>query len=157
MAQPEQHPSIERLSYLLGTWQGEGRGKYPTIEAFTYVETVTFEHFGKPFVAYSQRTRGPDGPLHAESGYLRPIDDGTIELVNAQPTGVAEIYTGSQVGQRLELASVWVGLSPTAKRVDQVARVIDVVDDVMYNQLSMASVGQPLQWHLGAELHRLSV
>ena len=116
MAPPKRHPSIERLSYLLGTWQGEGRGEYPTIEPFTYVETVTFEHFGKPFVAYSQRTRGPDGPLHAESGYLRPIDDGTIELVNAQPTGVAEIYTGSQVGQRLELASVWVGLSPTAKR-----------------------------------------
>ena len=152
---PESHPDIERLRFLLGTWRGNGQGDYPTIEGFTYEETVVFEHFGKPFVAYTQRTRGPDGPLHAEAGYIRPIQDGSLELVIAQPTGVAEIYTGSQDRERLEFESAWIGLSPTAKQVNRVGRVIEVVDGRMRNELSMASVGQEFQWHLGAELHRI--
>ena len=146
------HPEIERLAFLLGTWTGEGRGEYPTIEPFEYQETVTFEHFGKPFVAYSQRTKGPEGPLHTESGYFRPVADDRLELVMAQPTGVAEIHTGTQTGQRIELESRWVGLSPTAKRVDRVGRTIEVTDGTMRNELRMASVGQEYQWHLGAEL-----
>jgi hypothetical protein len=149
---PPVHPDIEPIAFLLGTWSGSGRGEYPTIEPFTYVETVTFEHFGKPFVAYTQRTRGDAGPLHAESGYIRVVDDGSVEMTIAQPTGVAEIYSGTLAGTRLEFASAWIGRTPTAKRVDRVGRVLEVTDGVMRNELHMASVGQDYQWHLGAEL-----
>jgi hypothetical protein len=85
---------------LLGTWEGSGTGEYPTIDDFSYAESITFTHVGKPFVAYTQRTRNPDSglPMHAESGYLRVPLPGSIEIVMAQPTGLAEIYEGAVVG-----------------------------------------------------------
>jgi hypothetical protein len=150
------HPAIEPIAFLLGTWHGSGNGDYPTIEPFIYEETVTFEHFGKPFVAYSQRTRGADGsPLHTETGYIRPTDDGTLELVISQPSGITEIHTGTRNNSRLEFTSITVSLTPTAKQIDRVGRVIEVVDDIMTNELMMSAVEEPYQWHLGASLKRV--
>ncbi len=47
-----------------------------------------------------QRTRHPEtsAPMHAETGYLRVPRPGSIEIVMAQPTGLAEIYEGAVVG-----------------------------------------------------------
>lgn len=150
------HPATEPIAFLLGTWHGSGRGDYPTIEPFVYEETVTFEQFGKPFIAYTQRTRGADGaPLHAETGYIRVTEDGALELVISQPSGITEIHTGTRDGSRLEFTSISVSLSPSAKQVDRVGRVIEVVDDVMTNELTMSAVGEPYQWHLGAELKKI--
>jgi hypothetical protein len=150
------HPAIEPITFLLGTWHGTGNGNYPTIEPFVYEETVTFEHVGKPFIAYAQRTKGADGaPLHTETGYIRSADDGTLELVISQPSGVTEIHTGTRDHSRLEFTSILVSLTPTAKQIDRVGRVIEVVDDLMTNELMMSAVGEPYQWHLGATLKRV--
>ena len=98
--EPDLHPDVAVLAPLLGTWVGSGSGEYPTIEPFSYVESITFSHVGKPFVAYTQRTRHPDtgAPMHSEAGYLRVPRPGNIEIVMAQPTGLAEIYEGAVVG-----------------------------------------------------------
>ncbi len=88
-------PEVEPLRWLLGTWVGEGRGVYPTVDDFAYREESTFMCPGKPFVAYSQRTWAPDGsPLHSETGYLRPRDRG-VEAVVAEPLGAVEVYAGT--------------------------------------------------------------
>ena len=91
------HPEIAELEFLLGEWSGNGVGDYPTIEAFEYSEVVTFGHVGKPFVAYTQRTRraGSGEPLHAETGYFRPAGPGQVELVLAQPSGIVEVDVGT--------------------------------------------------------------
>ncbi len=91
----ELHPAVAHLAPLLGTWRGGGRGDYPTIEAFEYTEEVTIGHVGKPFLAYSQRTKGADGaPLHAESGYLRPDGEQGLELLVVHPSGIVEVLVG---------------------------------------------------------------
>lgn len=41
------HPAIAPISYLLGTWKGQGEGGFPTINSFSYVEQLNFSHSGK--------------------------------------------------------------------------------------------------------------
>lgn len=150
------HPQVEALGILLGTWSGEGRGQYPTIESFEYLETITFSHVGKPFVAYAQQTSSPaDGrPLHAETGYWRVPGAGRLELVLAHPTGIVEVEEGTVDGGILQLRSTVVGRSGSAKEVTSVERDIVVDGDVLRYELRMAAVGQLSTHHLAATLRR---
>lgn len=157
---PDLHPDLEALAPLLGTWAGRGAGEYPTIEPFEYLEEVVFSHVGKPFLSYAQKTRAVDDgrPLHGEAGYLRLPAPGRIELVLAHPTGVTEIEVGtvSAVGGVVELesSSTSIGLSPSAKEVTALGRSLRFDGDELSYSVRMGAVGQPLQHHLAAVLHR---
>jgi THAP4-like, heme-binding beta-barrel domain len=150
-------PEVEALAFLLGSWAGEGEGRYPTITPFTYSEEVTFGHVGRPFLTYVQRTIRHDTalPAHGETGYLRPGPAaGRVELMLAHTFGVVEVAEGVVNGTTLELRSIAVGRTATAKEITTVERSIEVDGDVLRYTLAMAAVGQPLQNHLRAELHR---
>ncbi|MGD1109670.1 MAG: peroxynitrite isomerase [Mycobacterium sp.] len=159
---PELHPNLEALAPLLGAWAGQGAGKYPTIEPFEYLEEVVFSHVGKPFLVYAQKTRAvTDGkPLHAETGYLRVPQPGHVELVLAHPSGITEIEVGSYSVTsgviEIELATTTIGLAPTAKEVSALGRFFRVDGDQLSYSVQMGAVGQPLQDHLAAVLHRKS-
>ena len=154
------HPDLEALAPLLGTWAGRGKGKYPTIQTFEYLEEVVFSHVGKPFLVYTQKTKAvADGrPLHAEMGYLRVPQPGRVELVLAHPNGITEIDAGtySVIGDviEVELSSTAIGLAPTAKEVNELGRSLRVAGDDLSYTVRMGAVGQPLQDHLAAVLHR---
>jgi hypothetical protein len=151
------HPDVAPLAFLLGRWAGPGRGEYPTIESFGYVEEVTFGYVaGKPFLVYGQRTRhATDGrPLHAESGYWRCVGGGAVEVVLAHPTGIAEVLEGSLEGQRIALASSALTRTATAKVVTATRRVFELEGDVLRYRVAMAAVGVELTHHLSAELAR---
>jgi hypothetical protein len=159
---PDLHPYLQALAPLLGTWQGRGSGTYPTIEPFDYLEEIAFSHVGKPFLVYGQKTKSAaDGqPLHAETGYLRVPRPGHVELVLAHPSGITEIevgtYTADGTTIELDMTAANIGLTPTAKEVTALGRSFRVDGDELSYSLQMGAVGQPVQHHLGAILHRKS-
>ncbi|GAA4835451.1 FABP family protein [Garicola koreensis] len=152
------HPSLQPAAQLLGTWRGAGRGEYPTIEDFEYVEELTFTDVGKPFLGYSQRTWSPDGmPMHVETGYLRIPSESRMELILAQPTGQTELAEGelrvSSEGCSAELHSQVVN-SASAKQVEATIRWLELTGDTLTTRFSMAAVGISMAHHLESVLSR---
>jgi hypothetical protein len=150
-------PELAPLAGLVGSWRGDGEGEYPTIEPFRYLEEVSFGHVGKPFLAYSQRTRhaGTGQPLHAESGYWRAVGGGRLEVVLAHPSGILESLEGTVDGGVIELSSTVMITTATAKSVTAVHRRFELDGDALRYQLAMAAVGLPLTHHLRATLLRV--
>jgi nitrobindin-like protein len=152
----ELHPHVRPLAFLLGTWKGEGEGEYPTIEPFRYREEIHFWHNGKPFLAYQQRTQAVDDgrPLHAEFGFLRATQAGSLEFVITQAIGLTEIDAGTLSGTRLELHSTSVERTPTAKAVTGVRRSIWLEGDQLRYELAMQMATVPMTHHLSARFTR---
>ena len=156
-AGPDLHPDVASLAFLLGRWEGEGTGGYPTVGSFSYGEELRFSHVGKPYVHYAQRTWSLDDgrPLHAETGYLRAGPDGHAELLVAEPLGIVEVLEGTCSGTVLDLHSVLVGRTSTAKKVSAVSRRLAVEGSVLRYELAMEAVGEELQGHLRGELYHV--
>lgn len=154
---PAPHPSVAPLSFLLGKWRGEGEGTFPTIAPFCYGEEILFSHHpSKPVISYTQRTwKAASGePMHAESGYWRPRPDGSVEVVIAQSTGLAEVQKGSYDAEKktVTLQSELVG---NASKVKQIARAFQVLDGELSYIVQMATITNSLQPHLKALLKRI--
>lgn len=151
------HPVLQPVAGLIGTWEGDGFGKYPTIQDFHYREELTFADIGKPFLHYAQRTWAPDGrPLHVETGYLRIPGDGRAEFIIAQPTGQTELAEGRlRVDDAVELhLEGRIQNSGSAKRVDATVRTYRLTGDTLSTTFDMAAVGQPIVRHLESSLRR---
>lgn len=152
------HPALTAVTGILGTWRGDGRGEYPTIDSFSYTEELTFTDVGKPFLLYSHKTWSPDGaPMHTETGYLRIIDGTAVEFVLALPTGQTELAEGplskTAEGFSCELRSRVMN-SATAKDVTATERHYDLAGDTLSTSFAMAAVGVPMTRHLTSELRR---
>lgn len=89
------------FSLLEGTWTGEGRGEYPGIPSFDYRETLTFTRRDEKSLSYQQQTyKRYDGQTaylvsHWENGFIRGLEEGTLEMINVQSGGRSELATGS--------------------------------------------------------------
>ncbi|CAL0335125.1 unnamed protein product [Lupinus luteus] len=154
---PLLHPALASLSFLLGTWRGQGEGGYPTINSFSYGEELHFSHLpNKPVIRYTQKTwkLSSGEPMHAESGYWRPKPDSTIEVVIAQSTGLVEVQKGtySTSEKVIQLQSEIVG---NASKVKEIRRSFQVIDGNLCYDVQMATHTITLQPHLKAVLKKI--
>ncbi len=154
------HPDLMPVAFLLGQWQGNGRGDYPTIDAFQFGQEVGFTHDGRPFLHYFSRTwliddsGGEVRPLALETGFLRPQEDGGVELMLAHQSGYVEIYYGKVDGAKIELGTDAVVRTRTAKEYVGGHRLYGLVDGDLLWTFDMAAVGERIQSHIWARLKR---
>jgi hypothetical protein len=160
------HPDLMPVSWLLGTWHGNGKGEYPTIESYEFEQEAVFAHDGRSFLHYFSRTwlTGEDGarvgPGELETGFLRlggdrEGDGYPLELVLAHPTGYAEVWYGNVEGSRLTLATDVVARTSTAEDYTAGQRMYGLVNgDLMY-AYDMAAMDHPMQSHAWGRLARV--
>ncbi|ONM39329.1 THAP domain-containing protein 4 [Zea mays] len=158
------HPAVAPLAFLLGKWRGEGEGSFPTISSFRYGEELLFSHHPSKacgplylrLISYTQKTwkTASGEPMHAESGYWRPRPDGSVDVVIAQSTGLAEVQKGSFDAEKktVTLQSELVG---NASKVKQITRTFQVADGELSYVVQMATITTSLQPHLKALLRRI--
>ena len=92
--------SNQVINLLEGTWKGEGRGYFPAVTSFDHRDRLTFTRRDEKTLAYEQRAQKRyDGQTewlesHWESGFIRVLESGELELVSAQ-IGRAEVLVGT--------------------------------------------------------------
>ncbi|MBC9735621.1 FABP family protein [Nocardioides marmotae] len=154
------HPDCGPVAWMLGTWQGNGRGDYPTIEPFQYGQELVFQQDGRPFLHYFSRSWIIDEEGQTvrqaaqETGFLRCRPEGQVELVLTHNTGFVEIWYGAAENGKLELTTDAVARTESAKEVTAGHRLYGNVEGDLLYAYDMAAVGQPLQPHLWARLQR---
>ena len=152
------------LCSLIGEWSGTGLGEFPTIEPFEYLETLIFAGDHRPFLHYEERTRRRNAgqteyiPSHWESGFLRLLPNGEVELINTQGGGRLERLAGTLeetgTGLILRLHSTAFLNDP---RMVETSRTIAVDGNQMHYTQNMytTAVPGPAQ-HVEARLNRKS-
>jgi hypothetical protein len=154
--------SISSLFTLLeGTWTGQGRGQFPTVTSFDYREILTFTGRDEKTLAYEQRTQKRfDGQTewlvsHWENGFIRVLESGQLEMVNAQ-IGRSEVLTGSVevVGTMLSIRLVSKTITNDPRMISS-ARIFEVEGDSLRYEMEMqtTAVDQSIK-HLEITLHR---
>ena len=150
------------LTLLEGTWAGEGRGGFPTVTSFDYRETLVFTRRDEKTLAYEQRAQKRyDGSSewlesHWENGFIRILENGELELVNAQ-IGRSEVLTGSIESQdtlfRIHFVSKTITNDP---RMISSTRTFELTGDTLRYKMEMQTTAvERLMSHLQIELRRV--
>jgi hypothetical protein len=154
------HPDCGPIAWLLGTWQGNGHGDYPTIEKFEFGQELIFTHDGRPFFHYMSRTWIVDEngekvrDAAIETGFFRARPEGKLEVVLAHSSGIIEAWYGEAGGGKLEIVTDAIGRTESAKEVTGGKRLYGNVEGDLLYAYDMAAEGEPLQPHLWARLQR---
>ena len=138
--------SIQTITVLQGTWQGEGRGQFPGVTSFAYRETLVFTRRDEKTLAYEQRTQKLyDGqtewlPSHWESGFIRVLESGELELTSAQ-IGRTEVLSGSievvDTLFRIRFVSKTITNDP---RMVSSARILELEGDTLRYTMEMQTI-----------------
>jgi hypothetical protein len=154
----------ELLNALIGEWTGSGRGEYPTIEPFEYVEALRFSSDDRSIIHYEQKTRRWEIrseayiASHWENGFIRLLADGRVQINNTQSGGRTEVLTGSLEGTENEFI---IRLQSTSflndPHMQESSRTITVAGDSLHYTMYMRTNSTPeMSIHLEARLTRQS-
>lgn len=174
--QPELHPDLEKLSFLIGRWEGVGVAGYPEVPEFQFGQEVEFTPDVGPCLSYRSRVwrLADDGSLGehvaSESGYwrMRPQDDagdGTpdapavhLEVLLAHPEGYNEVYLGNVFASRVELSTDAVVHTETGLEATAGHRLYGLFGEGRENlgyAWDLAANGHPMQSFMSAQLKRV--
>ena len=159
---PDLPPSLMGLAWMIGRWEGNGHGRWPGQEDFEYGQQVEFTHNGGDFLHYvsqlytTDENGDPESPITMETGFWRPMADGSIEVVLSSPEGWSEVWTGKIEGAKIELVTDAVMRTSTAS-VEYTGgqRLYGSVDGDLLWTFDRATTKEPLQSHLWARLRRV--
>ena len=145
---------------MLGTWQGNGHGDYPTIEEFSFGQEILVQQDGRPFFHWFARSWVVDAQgekvrdAAQETGFIRCPEVGKVEMVLVHTTGHSEVWYGAAADGKLELATAGVSFTETAKEVTAGKRLYGNVEGQLMYAYDMQAQGQEMQPHLWAQLQR---
>jgi hypothetical protein len=154
------HPDCGPIAWMLGTWQGNGHGDYPTIEPFQFGQELIFQQDGRPFFHYLARSWIVDDQSSKvreaaqETGFIRARPEGMVEVLLAHMTGFVEVWHGEAGAGKLEIVTDAVARTDSAKEYVGGKRLYGNVEGDLLYAFDMAAMGQPLQPHLWARLQR---
>ena len=128
-----------------------------------FEQEISFTTDGRPFLLYRAQSwlldadGGRERPGFTETGFWRPgAGERDVEVVLANPTGIAEVYDGEVVFRKVEIRTIGIGRTPTAKEVVGLHRLYGIVEDGdLAYAVDMKAVGQELQPHFSAKLKRI--
>ena len=153
-------PELAAVAWMVGRWEGTGKGSYPGAEDFDFGQQIDFAHNGGDYLHYLSQTFEVDEqglairPLTMETGFWRPQRDGSIEVVMCHPDGYAEVWYGKITGARIELATDAVVRTASADDYAAGQRLYGNVDGDLLWTFDRAANGQPLQSYIWARLRR---
>lgn len=171
----EVHPDLEKLSFLIGRWEGVGVAGYPDVDEFQFGQEVEFTHDGGPVLNYRSRVWrvNADGSLGeyvtAESGYwrVRPEqaaqereDDAPVihlEALISHPEGFTEVYLGNIFAHRVEMHTDAVLRTETGMAATAGHRLYGLFGDnreTLGYAWDLAARGQELRSYMSAQLKR---
>ena len=153
-------PELVAVAWMVGRWEGTGKGSYPGTEDFDFGQQIDFAHNGGDYLHYLSQTFEVDEqgvairPLTMETGFWRPQRDGSIEVVMCHPDGYAEVWYGKITGARIELATDAVVRTASADDYAAGQRLYGNVEGDLLWTFDRAANGQPLQSYIWARLRR---
>ena len=155
------NPSLIGLAWLRGRWEGTGYRQWPGEEKQAFATQVVFADNGGDYLHYLAQSfvvdeeGRPVRALMMETGFWRPLADGTVEVMMCSPDGFAEIWYGKLSPGRVDLTTDAVvraanaGVAYTAGR-----RLYGTVEGKLMYSFDRATEDQPLQPHVWATLER---
>ena len=91
---------IDALLPLIGIWSGTGVATYPDRDTAIYREQWALQtDVAQTLLQYEQKTWVAHQLLAWEFGFIRPIENGHIDLINTQNNGRTEVLRGQVTTQ----------------------------------------------------------
>ncbi|MDR3070304.1 MAG: FABP family protein [Propionibacteriaceae bacterium] len=155
------NPGLIGLAWLRGHWEGVGYRQWPGEEKTSYTIAIDFADNGGDYLHYLAQSfevdenGTPVRALDMETGFWRPLKDGTVEVTMCSPDGYAEIWFGKLIGARIDLITDAVARTQDAKvKYTAGRRLYGNVDSKLMFSFDRATEDEELQPYTWATLER---
>ena len=154
-------PALMGVAWLRGHWEGTGYRQWPGEEKISYGIQIDFADNGGDYLHYLSQSFEVDAagvPVRAlsmETGFWRPLSDGTVDVMMCSPEGYVETWYGQVTPARVDL------LTDAVVRTKQATvaytagrRLYGLVDGKLMFSFDRATETEELQPYIWATLER---